>query len=108
MPEMYPGQAAVIADKLAQEEALLQANQEQLKAETDPAKRADLMRLIASQSGLVGSRRRALQKALAQEDATRSDTYKIRLSAQERLDLESKAARAGQTLAQYIRERCGL
>lgn len=108
MPELYPGQAQVIADKLAQGEALLAANQDRLEAETDPLKRAALRDLIAGQSGTVGAYRRALQKAESDTDTTRADTYKIRFSAAERFNLENKAARAGQTLAQYIRACCGL
>lgn len=110
LPELYPGQAAVIADHLAQEEALLAANQEQLKAETDPAKRANILRLIASQSGQVGSRRRALQKALADDDAdtSRESYVRVRLSTEERQRLDDQSQAAGQTLSQFIRERCGL
>jgi hypothetical protein len=108
MPELYEGQTEVVAGKLAEAELILQANRERLQAVTDPEKRARLLELIAGQSGTVGAYRRQLSKCQSDQDTDRTERFGLRLSAAERTALETQAGQAGQTLAQYIRARCGL
>lgn len=105
MPELYPGQSEVIANHLEQEQLLLEASRERLKAETDPLKRANLLTLIASQAGTVSSRKRALDKSCAETDMTRSTTVSVRFSEQERAELNAKAD--GGKIGQYIRSMLG-
>lgn len=108
MPELYEGQTEVVRSKLTEAELLMQVNQETLVATTDPEKRADLLRLIAGQGGTIGAYRRQLAKCESDTDETRNDQIRVRLSATERAALENNASAAGQTLAQYVRARCGL
>lgn len=108
MPELYEGQTEIVRTKLQEAELLMQANQETLAATTDPETRANLLRLIAGQGGTIGAYRRQLAKCKSDTDETRNDQIRVRLSATERAALEANAASAGQTLAQYVRARCGL
>lgn len=108
MPELYPGQTEVVRQKLTEAELLLQANQETLRATDDPEKRANILRIIAGQSGTIGSFKRQLATCEAESDPRRNEDIRVHLSATEKAQVQADAKAAGMLLGRYVRSRLGL
>jgi hypothetical protein len=104
--ELYPGQAGVVAGKLAQDEAYQETDRELLRATTDPAKRAEIYRRIAGREGLLATRRRYLAELRGEPDAddARNKVVRIRLTDEQHAKYTQAAEDAGQTLSQWFRD----
>lgn len=109
MPELYPGQAEVVAGKLRQEELLQAADEERLKVITDPSERAAILSRMAGRAASIASQQRFVRKLTGDEpDEQRTEVIRLRLTPSERAQVDEAAAEAGLTLSQYVRARCGL
>lgn len=105
-PELNPGQAEIVAGKLAQDEALQAADRELLQITTDHHERETILRRIAGREGALSTRRRYLAELTGEEpEGPKNKNIRIRLTDDEYALVTQRAHDACVTLAQYIRSK---
>ena len=103
--ELYPGQADIVAGKLAEDEMRHRADKELLENTTDPSKRQEIMRRIAGREGSLSTRRRFLQQLTGETDpGAREKKTHVRWTDEEYEIITKAAEESGLLRGQFIRK----
>lgn len=115
MPELYTGQAQVVAAKLEQARLLQEADNNQLEITEYLGDQAAIRRRMAGRVGLISGLEQQLVKCengegadAASDGDAKTKVFKIRISDAEDALLRSRASDQGMTVSQYARMMCGL
>lgn len=103
-PELYTGQAEVVAGKLRELELFQAADEAEAETTDDPKRKAALLRTMAGRVSTITTQRNFLAKLTEERD----ESLRIRLSAREKATLQQLAADTGESVSAYVRRTCGL